>query len=97
MSRHQITTEQQLREITGEAVHELVVAKSSPVLTPPMRKYIELSPFACLATHDADGSTDVSPRGDAPGFVQVLDDRTLVVPDRPGNKRLDSVVNIIPL
>jgi PPOX class probable FMN-dependent enzyme len=95
MPQHQITSEAQLRAITGEPVHELVVVKSSPTLTAPMRKYIELSPFACLATHGVDGSTDVSPRGDAPGFAQVQDDTTLVIPDRPGNKRLDSVINII--
>lgn len=95
MSQHHITSESQLRKITGEPVHELVLAKSSPSLTAPMRRYIELSPFACLATHGTDGSCDVSPRGDAPGFVQVVDDNSLVLPERPGNKRLDSIVNII--
>jgi PPOX class probable FMN-dependent enzyme len=95
MSEYQITSEADLRAITGEPVHELVRAKSSAVLTEPMKKYIELSPFLCLGTHGKDGSSDVSPRGDAPGFVHILDDKTLVIPDRPGNKRLDSIVNII--
>jgi PPOX class probable FMN-dependent enzyme len=60
-----------------------------------MKKYIELAPFVCLATHGIDGTADVSPRGDAPGFVHVLDDKTLVIPDRPGNRRFDRLVNII--
>lgn len=95
MSQHHITSEQDLRAIMGEPVHELVLVKSSCSLTEPMKKYIGLSPFVCLATQGEDGSGDVSPRGDAPGFVHVLDDKTLVIPDRPGNKRFDSIVNII--
>ena len=79
----------------GEPIHEIIMAKSAPSITQPMQTYIEQSPFACLATHDPDGASDVSPRGDAPGFVQVLNDKTLVVPERPGNKRLDSIINII--
>jgi PPOX class probable FMN-dependent enzyme len=95
MNEHRITSEEELRAITGEPAHELVVVKSSDYLTEPMKKYILLSPFVCLATHGKDGSSDLSPRGDAPGFVHILDDKTLVIPDRPGNKRLDSIVNII--
>ena len=60
-----------------------------------MQTYIEQSPFVWLATHGPDGAGDVSPRGDAPGFVRVLNNKTLVVPERPGNKRLDSIFNII--
>ena len=95
MSQYHITSEKDLRAIMGEPIHEVVLAKSTDTLSEPMKKYIELSPFVCLATHGEDGTGDVSPRGDAPGFVQVLDNRTLVIPDRPGNKRLDSIVNII--
>jgi len=95
MTEHHITSEADLRSIMGEPVHELVLAKSASSLTEPMKKYIELSPFVCLSTHGQDGTSDVSPRGDAPGFVHVLDDNTLAIPDRPGNKRLDSIVNII--
>ena len=95
MSKHHITSEADLRAITGEPAHELVLAKNSSSLTEPMKKYIELSPFVCLSTHGKDGTSDVSPRGDAPGFVHTLDNKTLVIPDRPGNKRLDSIVNII--
>jgi len=95
MNEHQITSEKDLRAIMGEPVHDLVLAKSSSSLTAPMKKYIELSPFVCLSTHGKDGTSDVSPRGDAPGFVHALDNETLVIPDRPGNKRLDSIANII--
>lgn len=95
MNQHQISTEQELRDLLGEPVHEAVLIKSSGTLSEPMKKYLALSPFVCLATHGADGSCDVSPRGDAPGFVHVLDDKTLVIPDRPGNKRFDSLVNIL--
>jgi len=92
---HQITTVAQLRDLVGEPVHPILYEKASPRLTDPIKSYIRLSPFLALATHAADGSTDVSPRGDAPGFVRIVDDRTLVIPDRPGNKRHDSIVNII--
>ena len=95
MTQHQITSEKDLRAIMGEPIHELVLVKSSERLTEPMKKYIELSPFVCLATQGKDGSGDVSPRGDAPGFVYILNEKTLVIPDRPGNKRLDSIINII--
>jgi len=92
---HQIRTVAQLRELVGEPVHPILYEKASSRLTDPIKSYIRLSPFLALATHAADGSTDVSPRGDAPGFVQIVDDQTLVIPDRPGNKRHDSVINII--
>lgn len=59
------------------------------------RRFIELSPFCCLATSRPGGLADNSPRGDAPGFVQVLGERTLLIPDRPGNNRLDSMANIL--
>lgn len=59
------------------------------------RDFIALSPFLVLATTDGAGGVDASPRGDAPGFVAVLDDSTLLLPDRPGNRRVDSFNNII--
>jgi PPOX class probable FMN-dependent enzyme len=73
----------------------LAVLKQLDRLDHNCRRFIELSPFLCLATSRADGLADNSPRGDAPGFVQVLDERTLLIPDRPGNNRLDSMANII--
>ena len=90
-----ITTVDQLRELMGEPVHPILYHKATEKISDPIRRYISMSPFVCLATHAPEGSTDVSPRGDAPGFVQVLNESTLVIPDRPGNKRLDSVINII--
>jgi PPOX class probable FMN-dependent enzyme len=92
---YEIQSEEQLRELMGNPVHEIVVGKSTPVITQSIRRYIELSPFACLATYAADGSTDISPRGDPPGFVDVQDEKTLILPERPGNRRLDSIINII--
>ncbi|HTR11021.1 MAG TPA: pyridoxamine 5'-phosphate oxidase family protein [Paraburkholderia sp.] len=58
------------------------------------RRFIECSPFVVLATGGPDG-LDCSPRGDAPGFVRILDERTLALPDRPGNNRVDSLHNVI--
>jgi hypothetical protein len=59
------------------------------------RAFIELSPWATLATADADGFPDVSPRGGEPGFVKVLDEHRLALPDRPGNNRVDSLRNVL--
>ncbi len=59
------------------------------------RRFIELSPFLVLATADADGHVDASPRGDPPGFVRVLDDTTLLIPDRLGNNRVDTFANLL--
>lgn len=59
------------------------------------RAFIALSPFLVIATADTDGKLDASPRGDPPGFVRVLDDTTLLLPDRPGNNRVDSLGNIL--
>jgi uncharacterized protein len=68
--------------------------KCLPALDRHCRNFIALSPFLCLGTATSDGA-DVSPRGDAPGFVQVLDDGRLLIPDRPGNNRLDSLGNLV--
>ena len=92
---HQIMSEDQLRTLMGDPIHPLVLDKSTSVLTPSIKKYIEMSPFAALATHAPDGSSDISPRGDPPGWVHIKDEKTLILPERPGNKRLDSVINII--
>ena len=59
------------------------------------RRFIALSPFLVLATSDDEGNLDNSPRGDAPGFVQVIDPRTLLLPDRRGNNRVDSFHNVL--
>jgi hypothetical protein len=73
---------------------ERSVRKSLTKLDPHMRRFISLSPFLCLGTSGA-GGADVTPRGDSPGFVHVLDDQTLLVPDWQGNNRLDSLTNIV--
>lgn len=58
------------------------------------RAFIALSPFLVIASADADGRADATPRGDAPGFVAVADDATLLIPDRPGNRRVDTFLNV---
>ncbi len=70
------------------------VAKEVGHLTPGYRRFVEASPFFVLATSGPDG-LDASPRGDAPGFVRVRDERTLLIPDRRGNNRIDSLRNLI--
>ena len=77
------------------AISALATRKVLPALDRHCRAFIALSPFLVLASSDAKGRADASPRGDPPGFVQVLDDRTLLLPDRPGNNRVDSFGNIL--
>lgn len=89
-----VTSESGLREIYGHA-QGLAVTKSRPNIDKYARQFIEMSPFLVISTANADGKADVSPRGDPPGFVQIIDDRTLLIPDRPGNNRLDTMANII--
>jgi len=89
-----ITTEGELRELIGSPA-ELVVSKIAPRLNDLTQQFIERSPFMCLATSAPDGSCDVSPRGDPAGFVRILDERTLLIPDRPGNRLADSLRNIL--
>jgi PPOX class probable FMN-dependent enzyme len=74
---------------------DLVARKVLPRLDRFSRSFIAMSPFLVLATADGEGGVDASPRGDAAGFVQVRDDATLVLPDRPGNRRVDSFSNVI--
>lgn len=59
------------------------------------QNFIALSPLCILSSANADGQADASPRGDPPGFVQILDDKTLLLPDRPGNNQVDSLQNIV--
>ena len=76
-------------------VSPLAEKKQLDRLDPHCRAFIALSPFLVLATADGNGGVDASPRGDAPGFVKVIDDFTLLLPDRPGNRRVDSFRNIV--
>ncbi len=94
MFQHVITTEGQLRDLMGQA-SEGAIKKETNYLTDECIAYIERSPFMLLATSSKDGRCDVSPKGDPNGFVRVLDNRHLVIPDRPGNRRFDGLRNIL--
>lgn len=83
-----------LRSILGKP-HAVVANKSLSSLDKHCRQFIARSPFLLLATSDNDGNFDLSPKGDPAGFVSILDDQTLVIPDRPGNRRADSFFNIL--
>jgi PPOX class probable FMN-dependent enzyme len=89
-----IRTEAQLRALIGEPA-ELTCAKISDRLNSMTRMFVERSPFVCVATSDAAGNCDLSPRGDPAGFLRILDDRTLLLPERPGNRLADSLRNIL--
>lgn len=89
-----IDTEADLRAILGPPL-EMAIIKSLPRLDKHCRAFIARSPFLCIGTMSADGQADVSPKGDPAGFVRVLDDRTLLIPDRPGNNRVDTMRNIL--
>jgi hypothetical protein len=73
----------------------LAVHKVQGSLDKYAQAFIKRSPFLCIGTQDLSGKADVSPRGDPVGFVKILDPQTLAIPDRPGNNRLDSLVNIL--
>lgn len=88
-----VTSQEQLRGLYPEPVAR-TWAKESAVITPGYRELIEASPFCVIATNGPDG-IDCSPRGDAPGFVVIPDGRTLEIPDRRGNNRLDTLRNVL--
>ena len=89
-----ITDENVLRSLFP-ATHDLAIQKLQSTLGVHAQAFIRRSPFVCLGTQHPDGRADVSPRGDPPGFVKILDERRLAIPDRPGNNRLDSLSNIV--
>jgi PPOX class probable FMN-dependent enzyme len=89
-----IREEPELRALLGEPA-AIVRAKVADRLNDLTRRFVDLSPFVLLATSAPDGTCDVSPRGDPPGFVRVLDERTLLLPDRPGNRLADSLRNVL--
>ncbi len=72
-----------------------IYAKSSPVLSDPMQRFVALSPFCVISSQDDAGNTDISPRGDAPGFIEILTPDLLLLPDRPGNQRFDTFRNVL--
>ena len=89
-----VETESDLREVIG-APTELVSGKVSDRLNDIFREYIERSPFVCVASVSRDGALDVSPRGDPAGFVRILDEHTLLIPERPGNRIADTLTNVL--
>lgn len=88
-----VTTEAEIRAVIPGTI-ERQVRKVIDHIDDHVRIWIERSPFMTMATYSSNGAVDVSPKGDPAGFVKVLDDKTLAIPDRPGNHRFDSFLNI---
>lgn len=91
---HAIRSVEELRQVVGDTLPGLAL-KNQPLLDETAVDFLSRSPFLVLATSDADGNLDASPKGDGPGFVLVEDERTLVIPDRPGNKLVYGHLNIL--
>ena len=92
--RDTITSEEQLRSVVGKPT-ERAAAKVIRVIDEHTRRFIAHAPFVFVASADADGMLDISPKGDPAGFVKVLDERTIAIPDRPGNRRIDTFRNVL--
>lgn len=92
-NEHLVTTMEQLQALYGEKM-PAAVAKEIDHINNGYRALIEAAPFVAVATSGPEG-LDCSPKGDAPGFVRILDDKTLAIPDRPGNNRIDGFRNIV--
>jgi uncharacterized protein len=91
---HIVKTTEQLEALYSDAPYGPAVFKEADHITPKYRELIEAAPFAVLATSGPEG-LDCSPRGDPPGFVRVVDEHTLLIPDRRGNNRIDSLRNLV--
>ncbi|SMF79606.1 hypothetical protein SAMN05661091_1738 [Paenibacillus uliginis N3/975] len=89
-----ITSEEELREMLGYP-SPLVVKKTIDHIDSHAMNFIRQSPIIFISTSDVSGACDVSPRGDAAGFVHMIDSKHLVIPERPGNRRMDSILNIL--
>ncbi len=89
-----VSSEAELRGLLGEPVARSVT-KERPRLHPRDREWLAASPFCLIATADDGGRCDVSPKGDPPGFTYLIDDRTIAIPDRPGNRRADGFRNVL--
>ncbi|WP_106766234.1 pyridoxamine 5'-phosphate oxidase family protein [Paenibacillus faecalis] len=94
LENERITSEEELRDMLGYP-SPLVMNKTIDHIDHHAMNFIRHSPIIFISTSDASGSCDVSPRGDAAGFVHMIDDKHLVIPERPGNRRLDSILNIL--
>jgi hypothetical protein len=90
----EITSASELRELLGVPMPR-AVTKERVRLHETDREWLAASPFCLIATAGADGTCDVSPKGDPPGFTYVIDDATIAIPDRPGNRRADGFLNIL--
>lgn len=90
----EITSADELRAYVGEPMPR-AVSKERVRLHPRDRDWLAASPMCLIATSDAAGNCDVSPKGDPPGFTHVIDDTTLAIPDRPGNRRVDGFLNVL--
>ncbi|CAG7643086.1 hypothetical protein PAESOLCIP111_04420 [Paenibacillus solanacearum] len=91
---HVVQTSEELRELVGTP-HEAVVKKSIAMISEQAQSFIKQSPMLFMSTASRSGQCDVSPRGDEPGFVYVANSQQLIIPDRPGNKRVDSLNHIV--
>jgi uncharacterized protein len=89
-----ITSREELRSHYG-ATHDVAIKKALPALDHHSKAFISRSPFVLIGSSDLEGNGDVTPKGDLPGFVAILDDTTIAIPDRPGNNRLDTWENIV--
>ncbi|HYV15997.1 MAG TPA: MSMEG_1061 family FMN-dependent PPOX-type flavoprotein [Conexibacter sp.] len=89
-----LSSEAQLRELYGEPMQR-ALDKDIGRLDPMCRRLIAVAPIVFVASHDAEGNCDVTPRGGQPGFVTVLDDDHLAIPDATGNRRLDTLQNVV--
>jgi PPOX class probable FMN-dependent enzyme len=92
--RREVNNVDELRAIVGEP-DRYVANKVKDRLSPVQRDWLAHSPLGFVATTDARGRVDVSPKGDPPGFVHVIDDTTIAIPERPGNKRVDGYLNVL--
>ncbi len=90
----ELTDPDELRRLVGD-VHPRIAGKVRDRLDPIDVNWLEESPFCLLATSNGEGHLDVSPKGDPPGFAKVLDERTIALPDRPGNRRVDGFFNVL--
>ncbi|KWX66051.1 pyridoxamine 5'-phosphate oxidase family protein [Mycobacterium sp. NAZ190054] len=93
MSR-EVTSVDELRAIVGYP-NAAVANKVRDRLSPVQQHWLSHAPLGFVATQDAQGRLDVSPKGDPAGFVQIIDDRTIAIPERPGNKRVDGYLNVL--
>jgi uncharacterized protein len=89
-----VSSEAELRDLLGEPAARSVT-KERPRLHQRDREWLAASPICLIATADAGGRCDVSPKGDPPGFTYIIDDRTVAIPDRPGNRRADGFRNVL--